>query len=178
MMLMTDATLNAPFEGVWRLTQGWGSNAQFYAQFRYDGVSLKGHNGLDFALPIGTAVQAVDAGKVLWVGFEPGGFGNYVKLMHSWGESLYAHLDTVPMLGMYQHIKAGEVIGRSGNTGASTGPHLHFGIRLAGYKRNNGWGGFSDPLTHIPSDCYTLGRTMGDDEDAPTGIGEEDKGRP
>lgn len=175
---MLELDLHAPFEGIHRLSQGWGSNPQFYRQFRYDGVSLLGHNGLDFALPMGTPVTSVDFGKVLWVGFEPGGFGNYVKVLHSWGESLYAHLDTVPMLGMYQPVQPGTVLGSSGNTGASTGPHLHFGIRIAPYHRNDGWGGFSDPFPFIPEDCYTLGRAMGDDADKPSGIGHEDKGRP
>lgn len=144
---MIDATLHAPFEGVWRLTQGWGSNSKLYAQFRYDSRSFSAWTQrFGFRLAHRHGHPCCDAGKVLWVGFEEGGFGNYVQLMHSWGESLYVHLGTVPMLGMYGHVKAeGEFIGRSGNSGAcikskwGNGAHLHFGIRLNPYKRNNVW---------------------------------------
>lgn len=137
-----------PFDGKYQMSQRFGGNAAFYGQFTYDGVPLKGHNGLDFSLPTGTAIVAVAAGNVMETGFEANGFGNYVKLQHQWGESLYAHLSSIKVEET-DSMKVGEVVGLSGNTGASTGPHLHFGIRIAPYTRRDGWGGFSDPEPYL-----------------------------
>jgi murein DD-endopeptidase MepM/ murein hydrolase activator NlpD len=136
--------LGRPFEDGFPMTQAWGRNADFYKQFTYDGVPLRGHNGLDFGLPVGTPLLAVDDAEVIRSGFDPGGFGNYVLLDHLWGESLYAHLDRVDVRAG-DRLNEGDQLGLSGNTGMSTGPHLHFSIRIHPYERKDGWGGFSDP---------------------------------
>ena len=107
-----------------------------------------------------------DNGDVMEIGFEANGFGNYVKLQHDWGESLYAHLESKKVKEA-DTVKSGDVIGISDNTGASTGPHLHFGIRINPYSRKDGWGGFSDPEPYLtgkqrlpneqePSDCLAV----------------------
>jgi len=141
-----------PFVGNFAMSQAWGSNPQFYAQFTYDGVALKGHNGLDFATPTNTALVAVDSGDVLKVDFEAGGFGHHVLIRHRWGESLYAHMNRVTVQ-VGQVVNRGDRIGESGNTGAGTGPHLHFGIRVSPYRRTDGWGGFTDPQSFMdPND--------------------------
>ena len=131
----------------------WGENPQTYSSITYDGVPLKGHNGIDFLTPIGTPLMAVDNGTVTdAVLNDPTGFGNYIKLRHSWGESIYAHMDS---LGVQQGqtVQRGSLLGRSGSTGFVDGPHLHFAIRINGYSRTDGWGGFSDPLPYMnPSD--------------------------
>lgn len=137
-----------PFNGAFRMSQRFGGNAAFYSQFSYDGVPLKGHNGLDYAMPNGVEIVAVDDGEVLETGFEANGFGNYVKLKHRWGESLYAHLQSSKAKEA-DAVKAGDVIGISDNTGASSGPHLHFGIRINPYSRRDGWGGFCDPEPYL-----------------------------
>jgi murein DD-endopeptidase MepM/ murein hydrolase activator NlpD len=136
--------VGSPFEGGFPMTQPWGRNADFYKQFTYDGVPLRGHNGLDFGLPVGTPLLAVDDAEVIRSGFDPGGFGNYVLLDHLWGESVYAHLDRVDVRAG-DRLNEGDQLGLSGNTGMSTGPHLHFSIRIHPYERKDGWGGFSDP---------------------------------
>jgi murein DD-endopeptidase MepM/ murein hydrolase activator NlpD len=148
--------LAAPFAGSWPLTQGWGSWPEFYAQFIYDGVPLKGHNGLDFGTPPDTPLLACDAGAVLRVDFEAGGFGNFVLLRHRWGESLYAHLNRIDV-AVGSAVTRGQTIGLSGATGAGTGAHLHFGIRLNPYRRTDGWGGFCDPSPYL--DPTVLGRS-------------------
>lgn len=140
--------INRPFAGGWGLTQGWGSWPEFYQQFKYDDVPLKGHNGLDFGTPIGTQLLAVDEGTITRVDFEPGGFGNFIIITHSWGESFYAHLEQVAV-GVGATVQSGGAIGLSGNTGGGTGPHLHFGIRLFPYRRTDGWGGFCDPTAFM-----------------------------
>jgi hypothetical protein len=147
--------LHSPFDGVYTIGQLWGENSAFYARYSYDGVPLLGHNGVDFSTPVGVALRAVDDGVVLRVDFEAGGFGNYILLGHSWGESIYAHLSAVEV-SVGQNVTRGQLIGRSGNTGASTGPHLHFAIRIHPYSRADGWGGFSDPLPYLPPTTYRL----------------------
>ncbi|MCX6048025.1 MAG: M23 family metallopeptidase [Chloroflexi bacterium] len=154
--------LGAPFQGKFGIAQLWGENPQTYRQITYDGVPLKGHNGIDFLTPVGTPLLAVDAGVVTdAVLNDPTGFGNYIKMTHSWGESIYAHMDS---LGVQQgqSLPRGAVIGRSGSTGFVDGPHLHFAIRLNPYSRTDGWGGFSDPLPYMnPSDVQLPGYVQG-----------------
>jgi len=147
--------LHPPFAGRYPIGQLWGENSSFYARFTYDGAPLSGHNGVDFSTPVGTALFAVDDGVVRQVGFDPDGFGNYILLAHAWGESIYAHLSAVDV-APEQPVVRGQGIGRSGNTGGSTGPHLHFAIRITPYQRNDGWGGFSDPLPVLPPGAYLL----------------------
>jgi hypothetical protein len=128
-----------------RLTQGWAARPDYYRQFKFDGVPLQGHEGLDFGTPVGTPVQAVDAGYVAEVG-DTGdtGYGKYIKIIHEWGESLYAHLET-QTVWQGQRVNKGQLIGTTGDTGNTDGPHLHFGLRRNGYNRKDGWGGYSDP---------------------------------
>jgi hypothetical protein len=140
--------LGQPFAGEFGISQLWGENAEFYARYSYEGVPLWGHNGVDFLTPTSTPVLAAEAGAVAQVGFEPEGFGNYILLRHAWGESVYAHLEATGVQPG-QPVGRGAVIGRSGNTGGSTGPHLHFAIRINPYARSDGWGGYADPLPYL-----------------------------
>ena len=140
--------LGMPFQGRFTITQLWAENPAFYSRYSYDGRALEGHNGIDFGTPLGTPILATDAGEVSLTGFEAGGFGNYVLLDHGWGQSVYAHLESVTVQ-TGQSVARGAVLGRAGNTGNSTGPHLHFAIRIHPYVRNDGWGGYSDPLPYL-----------------------------
>ena len=92
---------------------------------------IHGYNAVDFGAGIGATVRAAAAGTVLVAkssGWN-GGYGNYIVIKHSNGtQTLYAHLSTVAV-GMGATVAAGEVIGASGNSGKSTGPHLHFEVR-------------------------------------------------
>ena len=119
--------LRLPFNGSHPLTQGFGENPDWYARF-----GLSGHNGVDWGLPVKTPIVAVDAGEAIEVLDDPPGFGRYVKLKHTWGESLYAHLEQ-QLVRQGQTVGAGHLVGMSGNTGNSTGPHLHFVV-----QRNKG----------------------------------------
>lgn len=127
------------------ISQRFGENPQDYAQF-----GLAGHAGLDFAVPTGTLVVAVDDGQVQELGDGTGNYGIYVKLRHVWGESLYAHLDRHASLGPGVRVAKGQLIGHSGNTGNSTGPHLHFAMRILPYKRGYPHDGFSNPELYLP----------------------------
>jgi murein DD-endopeptidase MepM/ murein hydrolase activator NlpD len=130
--------------GIGHLTQGFGENPASYARF-----GLKGHNGMDWGVSQGTAVLAVDTGTVREVATDAGGYGNYVKLLHAWGQSLYGHL-SVQGVQVGQTVTAGQQIGLSGNTGNSTGPHLHLGIRVnPDNHRDDGWAGYTDPARYL-----------------------------
>lgn len=143
----TGEYLPLPFAGNFGISQLWGENRAYYSQYTYDGVPLRGHNGIDFLTPPGTPVLAVAPGLVIMVGVEPQGFGLYVLLEHEWGQSIYAHLERADV-SLGQSVARGQQIGLSGNSGRSTGPHLHFAIRINPYDRADGWGGYSDPLPY------------------------------
>ena len=140
--------LHAPLDLRLRVVQLWGEHAEFYARYQYNGIPLKGHVGIDFGAPIGTTVLAVAGGRVIEQSYEPNGFGQYVKLEHAWGESLYAHLEEV-LVDAGQFVKGGERIAHSGDGNGAHPPHLHFGVRVKPFNRYDGWGGFTDPLPFL-----------------------------
>jgi len=93
------------------------------------------HAGLDIAAAMGTPIRAAAAGVVTQSGWN-GGYGNYTCLNHGNYDgkrltSCYAHQSRI-LVSDGQQVKAGEVIGLVGSTGASTGPHLHFEVRIGG----------------------------------------------
>ncbi len=157
------AYLGMPFAGRFGVGQLWGENPAFYRRFGYDGMPLLGHNGIDFLTPPGTPLRATDAGTVLAAGYEPGGLGHFVLLSHTWGESLYAHMDRIAV-SPGQALRRGQRIGVSGNSGGSTGPHLHFAIRIYPYERADGWGGYSDPLPYLNPDGVIVPEYILDEE--------------
>lgn len=93
------------------------------------------HQGIDIASPIGTPVKAADHGRVVFAGVKAG-YGNCVIIDHGNGyETLYGHLDKI-MAAEGDIVEKKELIAHSGNTGRSTGPHLHFEIRERGEPVN------------------------------------------
>jgi murein DD-endopeptidase MepM/ murein hydrolase activator NlpD len=162
-----------PFVGQWAVTWGWGIAPDYYAQFPYDGVPLKGHNGLDFATPPGTPILAADRGQVIRVDDEPDGFGYHVLLRHAWGESLYAHLERIDVIHGAR-LGPGEPLGLSGESGKTFGAHLHFGIRIYPYTRGDGWGGFVNPIPHMAAADLVFSRAAG----RPSPMAPELPGRP
>lgn len=95
------------------------------------------HTGIDYAAPTGTPVAAPADGVVEYRGYR-GGYGNTVVLRHNdYMETLYAHLSGFsPLAELGTAVRAGEVIGYVGSTGRSTGPHLHYEVRLGGQHVN------------------------------------------
>jgi len=94
---------------------------------------LQVHGGSDLALPSGTNIVAVDDGEVIESAFQAQGAGNYIKISHTTGAltgltTTYMHL-TKSLVKKGDKVKKSQLIGTSGNTGGSTGPHLHFEIR-------------------------------------------------
>lgn len=96
------------------------------------------HHGIDYAAPRGTPVAAVADGRVTFAGWR-GGFGNAVEIRHdSVYVTLYGHLSRIAAVARHvgARIHQGEIIGRVGSTGLSTGPHLHFQITKNGKYMN------------------------------------------
>ena len=94
------------------------------------------HKGLDIKVYIGDTIRAALSGKVRIVRYEAGGYGKYIVIRHPNGlETIYGHLSE-QLVSENQSVKAGEVIGLGGNTGRSTGSHLHFETRLCGVALN------------------------------------------
>ncbi|HKJ37935.1 MAG TPA: peptidoglycan DD-metalloendopeptidase family protein [Anaerolineales bacterium] len=127
------------------ITQLFGENPEFYKRWGY-----AGHNGIDWGIPTGTPIVAAADGTVDKVDFENGGYGNFVKMSHMDGDTkyytYYAHLHSTSVKAG-QKISAGTVVGLSNNTGASTGPHLHFGIKIDG--QNPAYKGYLDPMPYL-----------------------------
>ncbi|MGM9714737.1 MAG: peptidoglycan DD-metalloendopeptidase family protein [Prevotella sp.] len=94
------------------------------------------HKGIDLKVYIGDTIRSAFSGKVRMVKYERGGYGKYVVIRHSNGlETIYGHLSK-QLVEENQVVRAGEVIGLGGNTGRSTGSHLHFETRLCGVALN------------------------------------------
>ncbi|MGQ9619517.1 MAG: M23 family metallopeptidase [Bacteroidales bacterium] len=104
------------------------------------------HYGQDFLTPYGTEVFATGSGTVVTAGWNSDGFGYHVIIDHGYGfRTIYAHLSKIDVpVGL--NIKRGDRIGLSGNSGTSSGPHLHYQIDYNGTHQNPLWF-FSDDLT-------------------------------
>lgn len=108
----------------------------------------KMHNGVDLKAAEGTPVYAVDDGVVYVSKYTNTGSGEYVTLKHSGYYSYYCHLAR-RVVRSSEKVKAGDLIGYSGNTGISTGPHLHFGLcsrYVASSIESSRW---FDPTPHL-----------------------------
>ena len=94
------------------------------------------HKGLDIKVYIGDTIRAAFSGKVRIVRSEAGAYGKYIVIRHNNGlETIYGHLSK-QLVEENQEVRSGEVIGLGGNTGRSTGSHLHFETRLCGVALN------------------------------------------
>lgn len=94
------------------------------------------HQGIDFAAPIGTPVYATGDGVVVTAGMDDGGYGNQIEINHGSGYvTKYAHLSAY-RIAKGDSVQRGQLIGLIGNTGYSTGPHLHYEVIRNGTKIN------------------------------------------
>lgn len=108
-----------------------------------DGTVESGiHKGLDIAVPMGTKIGAAMSGEVEFAGVQEG-YGNVIILKHSNGlETLYGHCSRIEV-NKGEKVNTGDEIGKAGSTGRSTGPHIHFEVRLNGNA--------VDPLKYLSS---------------------------
>lgn len=127
-----------------KVTQWFGENPSMYAQY-----SMAGHEGLDYRAPVGTPILASHPGIARIYDQGSVGLGRYVKLIYYDGrgearyETRYAHL-SAHKVSDGQRVNRGDVIGLSGNTGNSTGAHLHWDLQVIGMA-NQAYGGKIDP---------------------------------
>lgn len=121
----------------WRLHPVYGNN--------------KFHTGIDIKVPIGTPVFASRSGKVKHAGWMTG-YGNLIIIDHGDFETYYGHLSKINVyVGL--EVEKGDFIARSGNTGVSTGPHVHFEVRK--YDEPN------DPVAYLPrTNTYVMRRVI------------------
>lgn len=95
------------------------------------------HYGTDIKVQIGDSIRTAFDGQVRIVGWDPKGYGHYVVVRHDNGlETVYGHM-TTPLVDENMRVYSGEVLGLGGNTGRSTGPHLHFEFRYLGHPFNS-----------------------------------------
>ena len=115
--------LRKPLEGALEVTSPFGGRADpFYGRAAM-------HTGMDLRDDLGSPVQATAAGRVAFAGWN-GGYGNMVEIDHGNGlATRYAHLSAITVKEG-QTVSAGEICGRLGSTGRSTGPHLHYEVRV------------------------------------------------
>jgi murein DD-endopeptidase MepM/ murein hydrolase activator NlpD len=133
--------MRKPFDSDFPLTQGFNDPTfrYFYYQF-----NLLGHNGLDYGTPVWTPILAPHKGTVLEASTGTTGYGNYVKVQSADEGSVLGHLSKISVTEG-QEVEEGQLIGYSGNSGASTGPHLHWGYyRTRTRNRQNGFNGYID----------------------------------
>lgn len=157
--------LTLPFVGRGRLLQRWGDHREFYEHFQYNGVPMKGHTGLDFAVEPQTELVAVDQGRIVEISYDAGGFERYIKIEHRWGESLYAFVGRI-------QAESGKLVTRGASiaraAAALSSLHdltlFHFAIRIAPFNRFDGYGGFTDPLPYLnPVDVSDAEEDPGDE---------------
>lgn len=121
------------------------------------------HEGLDIKVYTGDTIRAAFSGKVRRVAYEGRGYGYYIVIRHPNGlETLYGHLSK-QLVRENEEVRAGDVIGLGGNTGRSSGSHLHFETRLCGVPLNPTLM-FDFRAQDVVSDFYTFNRYTYDDE--------------
>lgn len=140
--------LSMPFKGERKMTAGFGEvHNDPKIQAKYEANGVEGHDGVDFDMPVGTDVFSVDDGKIVRAR-ENDDYGTTITIQHDWGKSYYGHLSELKVKEG-NTVRRGELIGLSGNTGLSTDPHLHFGIKLKNNDKQNGYYGKIDPLPYL-----------------------------
>ncbi len=124
-----------PIAGGYHLSSGFGRRSDpFMGQIRY-------HSGVDFALPYGSPIYATGGGRVSKVTHSRSGYGNEVVIDHGYGyKTRYCHLSSM-LVSEGQTVERGDYIAKSGSSGRSTGPHLHYEVIYMGNPVN--------PMNHL-----------------------------
>ncbi|HSG17705.1 MAG TPA: M23 family metallopeptidase [Anaerolineae bacterium] len=146
-----------------KVTQYFGARPEFYKKFGFPG-----HEGIDLASQMGTHYYAVAAGKITrvtdkrWDGRESA-YGWHVVVDHGSGYStLYAHAKPNPPVNVGDRVEAGQIIAYSGNTGNSSGPHLHLTLKKAGHTIPGWKTGYMDPWPFLEPIYNDLPAPTGD----------------
>lgn len=137
-----------PFKGTFPVTQEWGNDLVINGVHVYAQYGLKGHNGVDYGCPEGTPILAPHDGKVIEAAFDQYGYGMYVKIENDKEGSILAHLKSF-VVNPGDIITEGTEIGKSDNTGNSTGPHLHWGYFRKPRNKTDGYSGTTNPYPFL-----------------------------
>ncbi len=134
--------LNLPFQ----ISQKWGENYDYY----FSNFGYKGHNGVDFAIPVGTPVYACHDGTIQFSAIDSvRSLTVCIDSTDGTLRTLYCHLSE-SKVQVGQVVKRGELIALSGNTGSfTTGPHLHLGCRPLPANMDNGYNGADNPFNYL-----------------------------
>lgn len=133
------------------ISQNFGMNPQNYIKF-----GDYGHNGIDLRCIEGTDLFSPIDGEITEVGWQPTGYGLFYRIKNDFFECILAHLKENYLAKGSKVIK-GQLIGKTGNTGNSTGPHLHFGVRIAGMS-NPQISNYSDPIWYLNREDLDIAR--------------------
>jgi murein DD-endopeptidase MepM/ murein hydrolase activator NlpD len=116
----------------YQFTQAYGCSPYAFEPY-YPNLGCNFHNGVDLAAPMYTPIMASDGGTVTFAGWCDCGLGWYVEIDHGNGYStVYGHMAEMPWVATGAKVNQGDVIGPIGSSGASTGPHTHFMVKLNG----------------------------------------------
>lgn len=144
------------------------TNTKITDIFGYRPRRRRVHNGLDIKVQRGDTIRSAFDGKVRMASFQRRGYGHYIVIRHNNGiETVYAHLSKKLVI-QDQNVKAGQPIGLGGNTGRSTGAHLHFETLLAGKNLNPALM-FDFEKQDVTGDFYTYRKGVYQEVDRKTG---------
>ncbi|MCQ4862700.1 M23 family metallopeptidase [Pseudoflavonifractor phocaeensis] len=139
---------DVPYIGVDGFCSPLGANWRSYVTSEFGNRrdpftgKLRGHTGMDLAVPTGTPVRAALPGMVIAARYSADDYGYFVMLDHGGGlVTLYGHCSQL-LVQPGQTVEAGDIVSLSGSTGRSTGPHLHFEVRVNGTR--------TDPRSYLP----------------------------
>ena len=112
----------------------WPTTAHWLSGYEYNPPV---HNGLDFGGDFGSPIYAADSGVIVYSGWSDRGYGNLIVIDHDGGwQTYYSHMMDGTLLPCGSNVQKGQLIASMGSTGNSTGPHLHFEMRLSGHPVN------------------------------------------
>lgn len=144
------------------------TNTKITDIFGYRPRRRRVHNGLDIKVQRGDTIRSAFDGKVRMASYQRRGYGHYIVIRHNNGiETVYAHLSKKLVI-QDQNVKAGQPIGLGGNTGRSTGAHLHFETLLAGKNLNPALM-FDFEKQDVTGDFYTYRKGVYQEVDRKTG---------
>lgn len=129
-----------------RVVRGFGDTVDRDQLDIYNQGGITAHDGVDYAVPIGTDVQAIDDGDVVFSGVSV--YGITVVLDHPWGRSYYGNLST-NLVSINEHITKGQTLGTSGPALTDTPPHVHIGIKKRLNDQLNGYAGKENPVPYL-----------------------------
>jgi murein DD-endopeptidase MepM/ murein hydrolase activator NlpD len=162
--------LSLPFDEPHPVSLGFGRQLRDQVQaIKYTDFGLLGHDGVDFDMPEGTPVLAVDDGVIVRARTNSD-YGTTMVVRHSWGQSYYGHLSEMTKQEG-DTVTKGHPIGLSGQTGLATGPHLHFGIKPNTNDADNGYYGKINPWPYL-ANAQSVSDVLAAETEIATGSGQ------